>query len=127
MASDERHALRSWSRATTPAARPITEATDRSISPGDDHERHHHDDDDLLDRQLEEVHEVVDAEVVRRLRDVEHDRAGEDDRAAASPTDCAAGGAARFTAMVATLPFARAPAASAWLRPVPAAGMIVAA
>ena len=41
----------------------------------DDHERHDHDDDDLLDRQLEEIHEVVDAEIEGR-----EDQVGDDDR-----------------------------------------------
>ena len=56
--------------------------------PGDDDERHHHGDDDLLDRQLEQVDEVVDVEVVLRLRHVEDDGAGEDHQRAASPTGC---------------------------------------
>ena len=41
---------------------------------GDDHERHGDDDDDLLDRQLEQVDEVVDAQVPVGLGDVEDDR-----------------------------------------------------
>ena len=43
---------------------------------GDDDERHRDDDDHLLDVELEQVDEVVDAEVAGRLRDVEDDDRG---------------------------------------------------
>ncbi len=61
------------------AGRPRHHRCDREVDlAGDDDERHRHDDDHLLDVQLEEVDEVVDAEVAARLGDVEDDRSQQD-------------------------------------------------
>ena len=69
------------------ARRPGHHRGDREVDlAGDDDERHRDDDDDLLDVQLEEVDEVVDAEVAARLRQVEHDRSRAGSRRARAPT-----------------------------------------
>ena len=57
---------------------------------GDDDEGHRNDHDHLLDVQLEQVDEVVDAQIARRLGDVEHDDRQQGSPRGATPTCSAA-------------------------------------